>query len=225
MPGKCDALKEPRGFVRIIQLLFAIFAFASTTSFYGHLNISDDCIKGVPVNKTISYPFNLASLGNLVPICEPKKPLYGDFSSGAQFYVFVGVIVFLYCIGTLLLYTLFVNNYESNALIRKSDFGVSAVIVILWFIASVCWASGVDKLKRYTSASDIKFMINGSANCVVDAPHGYAGLNISLLFGFANVALWGAALWFLWKETPWFSGEADALRQIDSIPEVDGSTL
>nr|CUU00348.1 hypothetical transcript [Hymenolepis microstoma] len=103
--------------------------------------------------------------------------------------------------------------------------GNRAVIVVLWFIASVAWASGVDKLKRYTSESDIKLMINGSDHCVVDAPHGYAGLNISLLFGFSNVALWGAALWFLWKETPWFSGEADALRQINSIPEPDGSTL
>ncbi|KAM3175777.1 hypothetical protein ACTXT7_007860 [Hymenolepis weldensis] len=185
MPSKFDVLKEPRGFVRIIQL----------------------------------------SLGNIVPFCEPARPLYGNFSSGAQFYVFIGVIVFLYCIGALLLYTVFISKYESNVLFRKVDFGLSAFIVVLWFIASVAWASGVDKLKRYTSESDVKVEIQGSDKCIVDAPQSYAGLNISLLFGFSNVALWGAALWFLWKETPWFRGEADPMRQNDPVPEVDGSTL
>ncbi|KAM7540979.1 hypothetical protein Aperf_G00000033346 [Anoplocephala perfoliata] len=227
-----DVLKEPRGFVRIIQLLFAIFAFASTTSFYGHLNVSANCLNtsanpnGI-CNITFSYPFDLSSLQKCSPICNPIMPLFGNFSSGAQFYVFVGVIVFLYCIGSLVLYTVFVGKYESSGSLRKADFGLSAFIVLLWFIASAAWARGVDQLKRYTSESAIKEEIcsHPRVDCTVDAPQGYAGLNISLLFGFSNVALWGAALWFIWKETPWFRGESDPMRQNDALPEVDGSSL
>ncbi|KAH9285666.1 Synaptophysin [Echinococcus granulosus] len=219
-------MKEPRGFVRILQLLFAIFAFASTISFYGHIQI---CI-GHPCNSsavvlTFPYPFALSSLKIPDSIRPLDFPLYGDFSSGAQFFVFVGVITALYCVGALVLYTVFVDKYESNVFFRKVDFGLSTFIILLWFIASTIWARNVDQLKRYTSEGVIKRELCQHKDCEIEAPQGYAGLSISLVFGFSNVALWAASLWFLWKETPWFRRESDPLRHDPVLPEVDGAPL
>uniref|UniRef100_A0A0R3X954 MARVEL domain-containing protein n=1 Tax=Hydatigena taeniaeformis TaxID=6205 RepID=A0A0R3X954_HYDTA len=152
-------------------------------------------------------------------------PLYGDFSSGAQFYVFTGVMASLYCIGILVLYTVFIDKYGSNVLYRKADFVLSIFIVILWFIAATVWARHVDHLKRYTSEEVIKRELCTQENCQIEAPQGYAGLNISLVFGFSNVALWAASLWFLWKETPWFRNASDRVQQDSVLSEVDGSPL
>ncbi|KAL5967871.1 Synaptophysin, partial [Taenia solium] len=206
--------------------LFAIFAFASTISFYGHIKI---CI-GHPCNSsaevlTFSYPFSLSSLKIPDSIHQLDFPLYGDFSSGAQFYIFIGVVASLYCIGTLVLYTVFVDRYDSNVLLRKADFGLSTSIVFLWLIASTVWARNVDHLKRYTSEEVIKREICQRKDCEIEAPQGYAGLNISLVFGFSNVALWAASLWFLWKETPWFRSESGPMQQDPVLPEVDGAPL
>ncbi len=54
-------------------------------------------------------------------------------------------------------------------------------MVLLWFISSIAWASGVDLLKRYTSSDAVKEEICGTVACTVDGPHAYAGLNISLV--------------------------------------------
>lgn len=78
-------------------------------------------------NKTMSYSyiykcfFFTFSLGKTcfgVPICgnitsEPC-PLVGAKSS-AEFYVFVGVIVFLYCLAALVLYIVFDHLYRRNS--------------------------------------------------------------------------------------------------------------
>ena len=39
---------------------------------------------------------------------------YGDFSSSAEFYVFIGVMAFLYSIAALVLYIFFDDMYRSN---------------------------------------------------------------------------------------------------------------
>ncbi|KAL5112182.1 hypothetical protein TcWFU_005603 [Taenia crassiceps] len=124
------------------QSLFAIFAFASTISFYGHIKIciANNCSSSAEV-LTFSYPF----------------------------------------------------SYDSNGLFRKA-FGQGM---------EIC---------QHTA-------------CEIGAPQGYAGLNISLVFGFSNVALWAASLWFLWKETPWFRSESVSMRQDSVLPEVDGAPL
>uniref|UniRef100_A0A1I8FM73 Synaptophysin-like protein 1 n=1 Tax=Macrostomum lignano TaxID=282301 RepID=A0A1I8FM73_9PLAT len=44
----------------------------------------------------------------------------------------------------------------------------------------------------------------GLAECKTKEYFGYGGLDVSLICGFANVFLWGASLWFLFKETVWF---------------------
>ncbi|VDM02715.1 unnamed protein product [Schistocephalus solidus] len=152
--------------------------------------------------------------------------MFGDYAASAQFFVFVGVISFLYCVAMLLLYTVLRNHYDSDDRIKKADFLSSSFVVLLWFLASIVWASGVDQLKRYTSEQVLQKELCGEANdCHVETLQTYAGLNISLVFGFANIALWASSLWFLWKETPWFQGNSNDLLEDSAVPAVDGAPL
>ena len=55
----------------------------------------------------------------MVPLCnisgEPQQVAFIEGSkSSAEFYVFVGVIVFLYCLAALVLYLIFDEVYRSN---------------------------------------------------------------------------------------------------------------
>ncbi|RTG85337.1 uncharacterized protein DC041_0002612 [Schistosoma bovis] len=44
------------------------------------------------------------------------------------------------------------------------------------------------------------------------------------IFGFTNVALWAAGLWFIWKETPW-SGNNSLLGPENIATAADGSQM
>ena len=53
-----------------------------------------------------------------MPVCsttynKTEHP-YGDFSAPSQFYVFVGVVCFLYCLGAIILYVFFDDTYRKN---------------------------------------------------------------------------------------------------------------
>ncbi|KAL7062227.1 hypothetical protein AAHC03_0479 [Spirometra sp. Aus1] len=111
----------------------------------------------------------------------------------------------------LLLYTVLRNHYDSSDQIKKADFLSSSFVVLLWFLASVVWASGE--------------FCEGLPSCHVETLQTYAGLNISLVFGFANIALWASSLWFLWKETPWHQGNGSDLLEDSALPAVDGAPL
>lgn len=56
----------------------------------------------------------------MVPLCKNVSGPHGQVAllegakSSAEFYVFVGVIVFLYCLAALVLYLLFDEVYRSN---------------------------------------------------------------------------------------------------------------
>ena len=58
---------------------------------------------------------------------------------------------------------------------------MSSFSVLLWLIASIVWARGVDQLKRYTSEDVIRAEICGAERCNITTPESYAGLNISLV--------------------------------------------
>lgn len=224
-----DVFKEPRGIIRLIQLLFAILAFATTAGYKSTFRFNFQCkansnastpstIINNPRAITLSYPFNLAADSAIEPInCASAGSTvapglnypYGSYTSSAQFYVFVGVIAFLYCIGIIVVYVFFDQVYQDKEFVPQFDFGFTVVWTLFWFIGSVAWAVGVSFLKVETEAGRLWFQItpcldSGTATCSVVESFGYGGLDISLLCGFANVFLWGASLWFLFKETAWF---------------------
>ncbi|KAF8568669.1 hypothetical protein P879_05487 [Paragonimus westermani] len=163
-----------------------------------------------------------------VAVCNsPKRVnLFGDFSSSAQFFVFTGVFVFLYCIGVLILYVVYSDAYSNSVRASKADFIASVLIAVLWFIASAAWADGVQQLKTYTDPLNIIVQAQGAdrqKSKPLTFPT-YGGVNASLIFGFANIALWASSLWFIWKETSW-SKRNDSLVETSNVSGADGSSI
>ncbi|XP_072705121.1 uncharacterized protein [Ciconia boyciana] len=97
-------IKEPLGFLKLLEWLFSIFAFATCGGYAGSFRLSVQCpspnrsAPAVPVS--FGYPFRLHRVYFEAPSCGGGPPervfLVGDYSSAAQFFVAVGVGSFLY---------------------------------------------------------------------------------------------------------------------------------
>lgn len=196
--------KEPRGLIRLLHFVFSIFAFATTSGFSTDIKfLLDGCNNNETVTFILGYPFNLEDIH--IDAC-PKFSLLGDFSSQAKFFVTIGVLAFLYCIASLVVYFLFEQLYQENITVPVADFGATLVFAVLWLISSSLWAQGVADLKYF---SDPNNFLQGRHECGTGLcksvySGSFATLNVSLLFGFLNFSLWTASLWFIYKETAWF---------------------
>ncbi|XP_052780378.1 synaptophysin-like [Mya arenaria] len=210
-------LKEPRGILKPIEWLLAIFAFATMTG--SQLNIAFDvtCKDGnvtqAPVNLQLSssYPYRLEDAKIETQLCNQSvsQALLQGAGGSSQFYVFVGVMVFLYCMAALVLYIMFDQTYRKHNACTIGDFIISGVIVALWLIGSSAWAQGVTDLKYYTNLEEsgyfthIKSVCSNGNTCVQTRNANFASLNVSIIFGFLNMVVWAGNMWFLFKETPW----------------------
>ncbi|TGZ58368.1 hypothetical protein CRM22_009661 [Opisthorchis felineus] len=177
-----EIFKEPRGFIKLIQILFAICAFAITCDFSTNEKLSLKCPNEPVIAEChLSYPFRIYE--NKIGVCNSSETinLYGDFSASAQFFVFTGVVVFLYCIAVSILYVFWGEVYENDGRAVKVDFVVSVAIAIFWFIASAAWADGVQQLKRCTEPRAIATQAKADRdNLDVILGPTYGGLNASL---------------------------------------------
>ena len=103
-----------------MELLFAIVAFATLANFSTKIGINIVCKNSTEItnvddtfhqfDRTVSYPFKVKNLKpidvekenvcKIRTVKEEDKTIHflGDFSSDAQFFVFTGVISFLYSI-------------------------------------------------------------------------------------------------------------------------------
>jgi hypothetical protein len=224
-----EVLKEPRGFIKIIQIALAIFAFATCTAYYSSTEYTVSCPNGATAAPTavvttntikFGYPFRLNDAKIKVNVCSSsnttEKNIYGDYSSAAEFYVFVGVTAFLYSLGILIFYVFGDDKYRNVELIPIVDFVVTAIYGAFWLISSAVWADGVSKIKHYTDPNDYMKDKEYACECVPSAqycPQGkcavtnggnYATINVSVIFGFLCMCVWAGNLWFLYKETKWF---------------------
>ena len=104
-----EVLKEPRGFIRCLQLLFAIVAFSTLANYSTQIAVSIICKEFNPgeqfkeFTRDVTYPFRVNQLEpiKVTGLCKMTERMddigfLGDFSSDAQFLVFTGVICFLY---------------------------------------------------------------------------------------------------------------------------------
>ncbi|XP_045606733.1 synaptophysin isoform X2 [Procambarus clarkii] len=210
-------LKEPRGFMKVLQFIFGICAFATTTSFSTSFSFGVKCPGEIyNITENIAYPFQLDSVKPLVKICEGNEEqlqISGDFSSDAQFFVAVGVLAFLYTIGALALYCAFTSIYENNEFVPVADCGAHVLFAILWLAASSAWANNLSNLKYATHLENI-FDENPEIckvyGCLSRKEASFSKLVISVILGFLNVFLWASNIWFLYKETRYFKDKANA---------------
>ncbi|KAK5934391.1 hypothetical protein CgunFtcFv8_014795 [Champsocephalus gunnari] len=232
--GTFHVLKLPLGFIRVLEWLFAIFAFATCGGYSGQLRVSVDCMEKARSNLSIgidfAYPFRLHQVSFEAPLCEGIRNervfLIGDFSSSAEFFVTIAVFAFLYSLVATIVYIFFQNIYRENNRGPLIDFVVTVVFSFMWLVSSSAWTKALSDVKTATDPDEVQFLISAckvqSNKC--GSVHGprWSGLNTSVVFGFLNFVLWAGNIWFVFKETGWHKG---ASRLADGASEKKAGTF
>lgn len=206
-------LKEPRGFIRLLQILFAIFAWSTTHSFSTVAILHIYCPDEAPwtVEYRIKYPFDLreseisypSNCANDVNVVNEKFPI--DFSATAMLYVLLCVISLLYAIASLVYYCVFTSKYETDPLAPMIDLGITLLLTFSWILITCTWALNVADLKHYAHPGYFEKFLDVCheelAGCKTADPGKYSSLTVSIICGFTCIALWLGSNWFIFKET------------------------
>jgi len=249
-----EVLKEPRGFLRCMQWFFAMLAFATCCDFSTSIGFDIACknntLQTTHITTVISYPFridhNPPHKFQDKPPCDVKFggdvknqdiTFPGNFASDAQFFVFTGVITWLYSFASIAVYVFYSSLYtDEQKNYPKLDFLITAILALFWLAGSSAWANGLSGMKDVadpdnwifnsekenaaicfkTTNDHYRYIKIGECNTTSRGHFG--GANVSVLFGFLNFFLWTSNLWFLYKETSWFKGKQDQAN----LPTVEG---
>jgi len=226
-----EILKQPRGFLRVLQWFIAMLAFATCANYSSYLEFKIVCSDKEKdehmVKQAFQYPFKLDSMEPLQfeTLCgsHNASKIYfpGDFSSDAQFFVFTGVTTWLYCFLSIAVYVFFTNLYtDEQKNVPMIDFCVTVIIAVFWLAGSSAWANSLNGLKNEAKPSNWFDSKAGGPcqksevgnqiwqyidHCEDMFAGSFGGANISVIFGFLSFFLWACNLWYLYKETGWFT--------------------
>lgn len=243
-----EILKEPKGFIKVIEVFIAIFAFSTTVGYTGRVVITGFCPtlsnittpsspKRADIAIDVDYPFKSRHVVVGESRCTQggtELTLDGNYQSESQYFVTIGVFCFLYALGITAYYVLFEESRESRAASTDVgllsfpvvDFVISAALAFGWFTSSIAWAAGVSGLKGATDgdklAKELEYCKKPLQSCSVLTYNTYGSLNVSILLGFLNLFVWGMNLWFLFKETPWHSPRRGPAQYASSPTEGGG---
>ncbi|XP_050313147.1 phospholipase A1-like [Anthonomus grandis grandis] len=217
-----SAFQEPRGVMRILHFIFSICAFATITGYTGYISFA--CNGTAKLE--FSYPFSIMETVDLIvsPTNNCSATVLNDFSSDSRFFVATGVLSMLISLAIIVVYIKMDEAYKSNKKLPLYDFLVTVFLAVLWISSSAAWAHALSALKTATGNP----IFIPASNCCGDKTGtfttSFSSLNISVIFGFLNFFLWAADLWFLYKETSWFQGDAPAPPG-NSARDVDPSDV
>ncbi|XP_038597188.1 synaptophysin-like protein 1 [Tachyglossus aculeatus] len=220
-------LKEPIGFIKLLEWVSSIFAFATCGGFRGSTRILVSCqgFANRSVSADFAYPFRLNQANfhsEPTMLCNrtwSKFVLIGDFSSSAQFFVTFAVFVFLYCMAALVLYVGYMNLYRENRKMPMIDFGITLIATFLWLVSTAAWAKALTDIKIATGESVLHELdpCKGIV-CLFDSVSSMGSLNVSVVFGFLNMILWGGNAWFVYKETSFHNPSNAATHGSGGVP-------
>ncbi|XP_074663657.1 synaptophysin-like protein 1 [Strix aluco] len=202
--------KEPLGLVRGLQWFFSIFAFATCGGYSGAVSFLVSCggQSNVTVTAPFAYPFRLnqATFTPALPrVCNrtwaTDVHLVGDFSSGAQFFVAVAALAFVYSAAALALYLGALQRYRgAGGALPLADFLATVAFSFLWLVSSSAWAKALTDVKTSTTAP-LPNCPSAGTTCGPPGVTPMGSLNVSVIFGFLNLVLWVGSSWFVYKET------------------------
>lgn len=275
-----EVLKEPRGFIKLIEIILAICAFATAVG--PQITVSFKCCNthAQMFELSLQYPYRSGGTNATTEMCEcittSTVPTSVSLSSSGQtsnesttsasvtpstslaptsvatthspptefqlptecqtsseFYVFVGVTAFLFSLAAIVFYVFAHEQYAGLAIIPKADFVMTVIYTLFWLISSAAFAAALSKIKYSTdpkwlrtTQADFYPQCFSESGCVSNQDGNYATLNVSVIFGFLNMVVWGGNNWFLYKETNWFGtdGSPSSLPQ-QSVPPTSTSEI
>jgi len=230
---KMEVFKEPRGFLRLLLLGFTMLAFSFCAGFSSYLEFQIMCKPSknstditVTVKQEYSYPFSLDhyAVVNVTECNVDQKDrevsFPGDYSSDAKFFVFTGVIAWLFCIFTVIVYAFMNDVYIDQKNYPMYDMIACVILSFFFLAASSAWGHALSGLKSsgdpdtwifkagknalapICSKSDEDSYINTAVtSCKTSFAGGFGGANISVILGFLICFLFGANVYYLYKET------------------------
>ncbi|KAL5515397.1 hypothetical protein EMCRGX_G000557 [Ephydatia muelleri] len=183
------------------------------------------------VTFSVAYPFDSVSVGHqCVPgytvITPPSNrtviyPIF-DFGlsdsiqSGAQFFVVWGSATLFYSVIAILIYILLTANKgleQIMSILIWVDLGFTVFWAFMWFVASVVWATYMNQLKNefnshLTNPNNDETSLIGCGG-VTPTTISLSGGSlvqaaIAVVFGFTNVLLWGANIYWVLIDTAWY---------------------
>lgn len=209
--------KEPRGMIRWIQLFFAIIAFSTVVDFYTSVGINITCplapnttvaeIRHPILNITYPFDFSQQQVNNGCPNTNITYTHVASLNGSPQFFVMTGVLSLMYASASIVVYLCFSSTYDSLPVMPVADLIITAILCLFWFIASSSFSSGVSLLKSTVTYNALQQTLcpgtftTGGASCVQAEEPAWKSLNVGLVSGFTSFFLWGAGLWFVYKET------------------------
>ncbi|KYO34931.1 synaptophysin-like protein 1 [Alligator mississippiensis] len=226
--------KEPIGFIKALQWIFSIFAFATCGGYGGNTSFKVSCsqTKNESVTATFGYPFRLNTVAfqtqSKVFCNETWNDLHlvGDFSSSSQFFVTLAVFAFLYSLAALVLYLGYMHLYRgAGGKLPMADFLITVVFAFLWLVSASAWAKALTDVKVSTGpdlVADFAFCQKPAIECIFDSVSSMGSLNVSVVIGFLNVILWGGNSWFVYKETNLHSPPSAAPHAAGAAPAPSG---
>lgn len=226
--ARFEAIKEPIGFIKILQFFLAILCFAIAC------NGSSSTAISIPCNSTnsfstveydYSYPYDLTNTKFKITVnCNPgpnQLPLLSTITtdstnivSSSQFFVFTGVVTFLYSLAFLIIYVFFKHKYDNIIYIPLIDFASTCLLALFWFCGSIAWAKAISDIQSYTNPDSLSTTVCPiSKGCKSSLYPSYGSIVISCILGFANLVLWVGNIWFVLKETSWYKTRKQLQQQ------------
>jgi len=240
--ARFEAIKEPIGFIKIIQFFLAILCFAIACNGSSSLSIVTNCIQQANASQTAfavfdysyGYPYDLTSAKYVTStVCkfgslrQPDRTTIASQApnvvSSAQFFVFTGVVSFLYSLAFLIIYVFFKHKYDNIIFLPLSDFAATCLLALFWFAGSIAWAKAIGDIQYYTNPDNLIASLPqscpspSSSYCKSYIYPSYGSIVISCILGFANLVLWVGNIWFVLKETSWYKTRKQLQQQQQNI--------
>ena len=165
-----SVVEEPRGLIRLLQFIFAIFAFATASGGGSSLSIGKSG-KADAITASWSYPYHLHTTPINTSLNKTRDflSLANDIKPSAEFFVFTGVTSMLISLVLAVLYVFLDQKYRTDDRYPIGDLLLTFIWTIFWIAGSSAWAQGVSNLRAQTSTGAVARLVpdcNVEPKCV-----------------------------------------------------------